>query len=104
MISAGLSNYTSTCSRIGATLAPIPSSIIDQQSSRNATLSTATDLGSVEPLTGTATVQGWPTVPLPTVATTFALPLATGAAARRGPQYWPLGGSVVVPILLGMWE
>ncbi|KAL2136975.1 hypothetical protein VTI74DRAFT_11157 [Chaetomium olivicolor] len=102
LMSSRLANYTITCSSMSLTLAPIPSSILAQQSSRNATLYAANATRTAEPLTNAVTLNGWPTEPLPTVATTFSLPLATGAAARQLPPYWPLGGVVVVRMLVGI--
>ncbi|KAK4096167.1 hypothetical protein N658DRAFT_459155 [Parathielavia hyrcaniae] len=100
MISTRAFNYTATCSSKGYTLAPIPSSVLDQQSSRNATQYSGTGMAPVEPLTDAVTIQGSPT-DLPTVATTFSLPLQTGAAACRLPDFWLVAGFAMAHGLLG---
>ncbi|KAK4119571.1 hypothetical protein N657DRAFT_650067 [Parathielavia appendiculata] len=102
MITSRLWNYTATCSSEGYTVAPIPSSVLAQQSSHNATFALGTGATAVEPLTDPVTIQGSPTEPLPTVATTFSLPLQTGAAARRLPQSWILAGLAMAHVLLGI--
>ncbi|KAH6651338.1 hypothetical protein F5144DRAFT_559164 [Chaetomium tenue] len=101
VITTRYTNYTVTCSSKSYTLAPIPSSVLGQQSSHNATRGTGART-SQQP-TYVVTVNAMPTVPLPTVATTFALPLATGSASRSL-AHSPLPGVLLaLGISLGLW-
>ncbi|KAL2160715.1 hypothetical protein VTH06DRAFT_912 [Thermothelomyces fergusii] len=94
-------NTTSSCLDRGFTLAPIPSSVLSQQSRHNATRAT---VPTTPTPTHIVTIQA--TQPdLPTVATTAALPLETGAASRR--SAWDsygllLAGSVVAGLVLAL--
>jgi hypothetical protein len=93
-------NYTVTCSSKSHTLAPIPSSVLAQQSSHNATRGTAAPK-TQEP-TYVVTINAMPPASLPTVATTFALPLATGAASRSlVADSWLLGVFPILGVSLG---
>ncbi|KAL2150492.1 hypothetical protein VTH82DRAFT_7055 [Thermothelomyces myriococcoides] len=75
-------NVTSYCSSYGYTLAPIPSSVISQQFEHNATRET-TRRPKTAITTYVETIQGFPSESLPSVATTFSLPLETGAAPHQ---------------------
>ncbi|KAK3299792.1 uncharacterized protein B0H64DRAFT_379178 [Chaetomium fimeti] len=101
LISSRINNYTVTCSSKSYTLAPIPSGLLAQQSSYNATRVTAA-LTSEAP-TYVVTIDAMQTAPLPTVATTFVLPLATGPGSRPSAHSGLLGVLPILGILLGLW-
>ncbi|KAL2148901.1 hypothetical protein VTH82DRAFT_1587 [Thermothelomyces myriococcoides] len=94
-----IANTTSICESRDLTLAPIPDSIISQQSRHNATR--ATEL-TTDSYTYIVTVQA--TQPeLPAITTTARLPLDTGAASHQMAQYGLLvGGPVAVGFILAM--
>ncbi|KAL2138487.1 hypothetical protein VTI28DRAFT_6730 [Corynascus sepedonium] len=93
-------NYTLTCSSMGFTLAPIPSSIVSQQSRFNATRATIPPSSTSEKPQVILTIEAAPTAPLPTVATTFHQPLATAAASHQLAKYGLLGGSTIAGMML----
>ncbi|KAL2169392.1 hypothetical protein VTG60DRAFT_6098 [Thermothelomyces hinnuleus] len=94
------SNTTSDCLSRGFTLAPIPSSIISQQSQHNATRATVL---TTDTPTYVVTVHATQPESLPTIATTARLPLETGAASRQPAQYGLLmGGSVIAGLILAL--
>ncbi|KAL2148903.1 hypothetical protein VTH82DRAFT_1589 [Thermothelomyces myriococcoides] len=92
-------NTTAECEKKGHTLAPIPSSILSQQSQHNATR--ATTLTSDTP-TYFETIHA--TIPeLPTITTTAKLPLDTGAASHQTAQYgFLVGGPFVAGLILAL--
>ncbi|KAH6853172.1 hypothetical protein B0I37DRAFT_305668 [Chaetomium sp. MPI-CAGE-AT-0009] len=101
VITSKSTNYTATCSSKSHTLAPIPSSILAQQSSHNATRGSGVPTKATP--TYVVTINAMPTVPLPTVATTFVLPLATGPASHSSPRHRLLEVLPIVGISLGLW-
>ncbi|KAK4243465.1 hypothetical protein C7999DRAFT_18178 [Corynascus novoguineensis] len=95
-----LLNYSLTCSSMGFTFAPMPSSVVSQQSRLDATRATVLPSSTSEKPTLLLTIEAAPTAPLPTVATTFHQPLATAAASRQLAKYGLLGGSVIAGMML----
>ncbi|KAL2019176.1 hypothetical protein VTK56DRAFT_10048 [Thermocarpiscus australiensis] len=96
IIQSKITNWTSTCSSKSFTLAPIPASVLAQQSSRNATLSST--IQTAEEPTYQVTIKATPTAPLPTVATTFVLPLATSSGSHLFAMHW----RIWVPMAVGL--
>ncbi|KAK0716067.1 hypothetical protein B0H67DRAFT_256659 [Lasiosphaeris hirsuta] len=98
MKNSSIIDWDDSCSDKGLSVAPIPSSIIAQQSSRNATyVAHAAEVPKT-----TVTYKAIPTEPLPTVATTAINPLSPTLQSKSTVTrtLWGLGTGIAVGMMV----
>ena len=98
--------YLESCTKLSLTVAPIPSSVLAQQSSRNQSLATAPITGGEAP-TLVLTFRPTPAWPIPTATGTASTPGESGSGTRLGlstfHRWLQVQAVTVIGLLIWQW-